>query len=199
MSLTTSALFGHTTLRTSLRTSEINVRIDFTGAIVAKMGGKEKCQACVGWYNGDMGRENLSNIHIEGKGRVKVTRGDTTIILDESGAHRKSVDNGKAKEAKKPEFPEGTLESLRPLLRQVFDSGFEDEGYWAKIVDKAIMDPNTAVNRLRNAGKSHLEVAKALVESDPEGHENIEWGKIDESQVQAKISEVAKILLPFYK
>ena len=143
--------------------------------------------------------ESISNIHIKGKGKLNITRGGITVILDESGAPRESVDNGKIQEVKKRFYPQGTLPSLRPLLRSLFDSGFDDDAYWARLDDEVTMGPQKAINKLRNAGRSCMEVAEALVLSDPKGRENIQFGNIDKSQIEAKIAEVFNKLLPFYQ
>ena len=143
--------------------------------------------------------ERINNIHIQSKGKVSVTRGGVTVILDESGAPRESVDNGKIQDVKKRFYPQGTLPSLRPLLRSLFDSGFDDDAYWARLDDEVTMGPQKAINKLRNAGRSCMEVAEALVLSDPKGRENIQFGNIDKSQIEAKIAEVFNKLLPFYQ
>lgn len=140
-------------------------------------------------------------VKVEPDGTVIIinTKVGTRKVVDEAGAPRKGVDNGKQKKTEKAEFPEGAIKSLKPLLRQIFDNGYDDEAHWAKVVAEAPMGVQDAVNRLRAAGKSHEEAARELITSDPTGFENSSWGRLTELQIEEKITEMAEILLPLYQ
>lgn len=127
--------------------------------------------------------------------------GMTEDVFEETAAPRRGMDNGKVVkgETNKTDFPEGTLDSLRPLLRQVFDNGFDEEAYWAKVQDSATMDPQDAVNKLRAAGQGISKVARELVVSDKLGFENRRFKRLNEDQIKDKISQVASILRPYYR
>jgi len=137
----------------------------------------------------------MKEIRQLGKHEVQVGSGDDAQILE--GRFR-SRDKGRQGEPEKPEFPEDTIDSLRPLLRPIFANAFDDEAHWAEKVANARLDPQVAVNRLRNAGKGRLEVAKVLVTSDPLVAENTAFHRLSQEQIDEKVVEAAAILLPYY-
>ena len=132
-----------------------------------------------------------SRIEFAGRGKIKITRGGTSITIGEKAAPRKISDN--------LSFPVGTLDSLRPVLREFFSTVSDEEAYWAEIEARGVMDPQKAVNKLRRAGNGYIDVARALVMSDAVVNENISWGRLDQSQIDAKIAQVAAKILPFYR
>jgi hypothetical protein len=125
-------------------------------------------------------------IELVGKGQINIVSGDTTITIKETVAPRFK---------KTAEIPEGSLTSLRPLLRGVMGSDLEnDTGYWLQIDKMATMDPQKAANKLKRAGLGHLEVAELLVRTDSLVSQNLAWGNISPNQLNAKITEVAEVI-----
>jgi len=136
-------------------------------------------------------------IELSAKGKINIISDGVVVTIEVSAAPRKTADT-----AKKLEFPEGTLESLRPLLRQVLgtDISEESDSYWLDIDSKATMSTESAANKLKRAGKSRNEVARALVVSDKALIEKMPWMKksIYELYLESKAAEVSEILKPYF-
>lgn len=155
------------------------------------------------WYNGCIMPERPTfgkRIESVGKGKISIVSGSTVITIEESAAPRKTMDAGKEKK-EKTDFPEGSLESLRPLLRGVFGTDISEnaDSYWAEIDSKVTMAPEDAANKLKRAGKGHIEVSRALVLSDRAVSENLRWGSLSEEQLNAQVAEVAEIMRPLFQ
>lgn len=155
------------------------------------------------WYNGGTMAERLvfgKKIEFAGKGKINIISGGTVITIEEAAAPRKTLDVGKEK-GEKTSFPEGTLESLRPILRGVFSIDISEnaDSYWAEIDSKATMTPQEAANKLKRAGKGHVEVSRALVLSDQAVIGNLQWGRLDKEQLNAQVAEVAEIMRPLFQ
>lgn len=155
------------------------------------------------WYNSGTMPERSTfgkKIELVGKGKISIISGGTVITIEEEAAPGKAVDVGKEKK-KNPDFPEGSLESLRPMLRGVFNIDISEnaDSYWLEIDSKATMAPEKAANKLKRAGKGHVEVARALVLSDRAIRENLQWGRLDKEQLSAQIAEVAEVMRPLFQ
>lgn len=159
--------------------------------------------ACKVWYNRcDMPERPIfgKKIELVDKGKINIISGGTVITIEGEAAPKKTVDAGKEKK-KNPDFPEGSLESLRPMLRGVFNIDISEnaDSYWLEIDSRATMPPEKAANKLKRAGKGYVEVARALVLSDRAIRENLQWGRLDKEQLSAQIAEVAEIMRPFFQ
>ena len=139
-------------------------------------------------------------IELAGKGKINIISRETMVTIEEISAPRKTTEAASEK-AKKLDFPEGTLESLRPILRNVFNTDISEnaDSYWAEIDSRVTMTPKEAANKLKRAGKGHVEVARALVLSDRAVSENFQWGRIDKEQLNAQVAEVAEIMKPLFQ
>lgn len=133
-----------------------------------------------------------NNITILSKGRLEVTVGKRTVVIEEKAAPRK-------KEERK--FPVGTIDSLMPTLRVPYrDFGVNmEEGYWAQLDSQAKFSPFTACAKLRSAGIDHLTVAKALLARDESLQVAIAFGRMSKEQVNSLESLVAGEILKYYK
>jgi len=148
-------------------------------------------------------QEFTRKIELAGKGKIKiVSRGVTEIVIGETAAPRKTIDKGNPeKRDKSPKYPEGTIESLRPLLRGVFGSDNSEaaDGYWMGVDKMATMTQEQAANKLKRAGIGHEAAARMLMMSDSLVNRGLANNNFTQKEVDAKISEVANILLPFFR
>lgn len=146
-------------------------------------------------------RPTTGRIESTGKGKLKIIARGTETTLTEQAAPRKVVDHGNPEKIKKTNFPKGAIESLRPLLRDISGTDISEDadGYWMNVDKMATMTPQTAVNRLKRAGLGHVEAALLLVKSDPQINIGMALNNFTEEVVDAKISEVANLLLPYFQ
>ena len=97
------------------------------------------------WYNGVTMAERPTfgkKIELAGRGKINIISGETVITIEEASAPKK-IAGATIEKAKKLDFPEGTLESLRPILRNVFNTDISEnaDSYWAEIDSRATMTP----------------------------------------------------------
>jgi hypothetical protein len=147
-------------------------------------------------------RESIDNIKLVGKGRVEITTGGRKIVIEETAAPRRIEDRGKPEVKRKSEFPEGTLESLRPLLRELhgIDISEDADSYWLGIDKASGMSPKKAANILKRHGKGRVEVARALIITDESLGRNKPWVTKQEYNtfVEARTAEISEILRPYF-
>lgn len=141
-------------------------------------------------------RENergFNSIKVLGKGKLEVTMGGKVITIDEKAAPRK-----KPEVQTKFFFPQGTIESLKPLLKDVFNvNGIErDETYWLDIDDAAQMEPKEAFAKIKKANKKFggitaETVAHVVLATDARLGEAKAFGDISAEQVKGLESLLA--------
>lgn len=135
-------------------------------------------------------RPHFGTIEITGKGKLKITTRGVSVNISESAAPR-------VRDERK--IPEGSISSLRPILRNVIAPDTEnDAGYWLGIDSAASMSAEEAAAKLKRAGFGHREVAGIIVRGDSLVSQNVALGHLTESEILSKIAEVAETLHPFF-
>lgn len=123
---------------------------------------------------------------LEGKKRVraKVVSGRITFV---DGDNKDVSRRGKIK------VPEGTIESLRPLLQEAFGLFGEDQGqgYWERLAQEAPFSPDKACNKLRRAGINHVEATRLVIEREPRVQEALSFGHISDDTLEGFASLVS--------
>ncbi len=149
-----------------------------------------------------MAERQFGRIDIFGKGELKITTRGTTVIIKENAAPRKILDNGNPEKKKKEvNYPEGTIESLRPLLRGVVGADLTEnaDSYWVQIDSMATMTPKDAANKLKRAGIGRKQAAEILIMSDPLVSSGLGYHNFTQEQVDEKIAEVSNMLQPIFR
>lgn len=148
-----------------------------------------------------MVERQFSKIEIMGKGELKITTNRGAKIIVEQAAPRNIIDNGKLDKKRELNFPPGTIESLRPLLRGVTgaDTSENADGYWMGVDEMVSMTQETAVNKLKRAGIGHVATARMLIQSDPLISLGLAHNNFSHEDVELKITEVAGFLRPLFQ
>lgn len=148
-----------------------------------------------------MVERQTGRIEMIGKGKLKITINGEVRTFSEQAAPRKIVDNGNPDKKKEVRFPKGTIESLRPLMREVSGADISEnaDGYWLGVDKMVSMTQQTAVNKLKRAGIGHLETARMLIQSDPLINLGLAHNNFSQEEVDVKVSEVATLLLPLFQ
>jgi len=146
-----------------------------------------------------MPERQFGKIEFIKKGELKVTVHGTTVTIKENISPIKTVDKGNP-EKNKVVYPEGTIESLRPLLRDVIGADWSEnaDSYWMQIDSMANMAPKDAANKLKRAGIGRKQTAEMLIMSDPLISSGLRHNNFTQEQVREKIAEVSNMLRPIF-
>jgi hypothetical protein len=97
-------------------------------------------------------------------------------------------------------YPEGVIDSLRPILREVFDPlNNQEDGPWLDLLSAQTMSYGDALAKLKGLHKSATQVAEALLTEDPQLQENIGWHRMGVEGQKALVSRVATRLKEEYE
>ncbi|MCX6705117.1 MAG: hypothetical protein NT162_02155 [Candidatus Woesebacteria bacterium] len=139
-----------------------------------------------------------------GDGRIRIVSGSTVVTVEETAAPRIRKE-GQEKHAKFF-FPQGTIESLKPLLKDVFQvNGIErDEGFWLEIDDVAQMTPSEAYKKIVKVNKKFGGItaetmAEVVLGTDKLLHEAKAFGNISGQQIKGLESILAGKIMEEYK
>jgi hypothetical protein len=141
-----------------------------------------------------------------GNGTVEITGSSQAgVLTSEARPLQRSpfptIDSSRRKVGiKETGIPAGTIDSLRPLMQEVFsDHGLEqDFAYWAKLTEDAPYDPFEACTLLDEANTGPLAAAKAVWDSEPLTKKETEYGKISKDFKGHSIAKLARSILGHY-
>lgn len=143
-------------------------------------------------------------IEPDGDGRIRIKSGSIVVTVEETAAPRIRKE-GQEKHAKFF-FPQGTIESLKPLLKDVFQvNGIErDEGFWLEIDDAAQMTPAEAYKKIVKANKKFGGItaetmAEVVLGTDKLLHQAKAFGNISDQQIKGLESLLAGRITQEYK
>ena len=143
-------------------------------------------------------------IEQDGDRRIRIISGFTTVTVEETAAPR--IRRERTEKHTKFFFPQGTIESLKPLLKEVFHvNGIErDESYWLEIDDEASMTPAKAYKKIvkvnkRFGGITTETIAEVVLATDKSIHEAKAFENISGDQIKGLESLLAGKITQEYK
>ena len=136
------------------------------------------------------------------KGRFQgITEGGSKIdVIIERGSIRIfEVGKKPVRKAPKLEYPEGSIDSLLPLLRPALNAYKVDvdESFWVDIELRASMSTKDAVNKLRRAGVGHIDATEAILNNPDIKKELIRnnfFGDTNKKTVKSFASTLAEVV-----
>lgn len=161
-----------------MRDSQVySSQIEILSNIITKNNLKKLLFELIGIIGVMGGRIERVQIIFRDGAQVEITSGSDAVqkVLTSDNA-----DKGVKREKKKEGVPAGTIDSLRPLMQVVFsDHGLnQDFAYWQELAENAPYDSNEACILLNEANKGPVEVAKAVIEVEPQTKRMTDFGDI---------------------